>query len=90
MTTPRLSPSTQLALLRKPGALPLRGDVAIHAGVDGMSMIIGAFDLEGVLKLRTEMALELYDQDKVERFAANWRRRMNRKRPAEALHLVKP
>jgi hypothetical protein len=76
--------------MRKPGALPIRGDVAIHAGVDGLSMIIEAFDLAGVLKMRTEMALELYDQRKVDRFAANWRRRMHRRRPTEALHLVKP
>lgn len=70
----------------------VHGDVTVRAGVDGLTMVIEAFDWQGLAKITTIMSLELYDQEKVDRFAANWRRRMDKKRPPSPppLHLVKP
>ena len=51
-------------------------------------MVAEAFDLDGVLKIRTEMAVDEYDQEKVDEFAAEWRERMNDKRRERDLHLV--
>lgn len=63
----------------RPGAEPVYGDVAIYAGVAAATLIIEASDLEGVVKIRTEIALDEYDQAQVDRFTARWRAKMDRK-----------
>lgn len=66
------------------------GDVAVYRGVGAMTLVIEASDLEGVVKIRTEMTVDEYDQEEIDAFTARWRARMDgRRREARRLELVR-
>jgi len=67
-------------LTPRPGTVPVCGDITINSGIDALTICVEAFDLAGVLKMRTEISVDIYDQDKVDAFGASWRARYDGKR----------